>query len=303
MQRSKKIISLAITILLSLSCGVPGIASPDADVMETATESLVATNTFTLTPAPTFTPTFTPTLIHPTARFPSETPTNTLPAGTATSTPGPTTTFTPIYVEMSVSRPTNCRTGPGKEYDVVGSLAVGVTVPVIGRDGTSQYWYIPNPYVFTDYCWVWGGYATFNGPQFLVPAISDPPTPIATGTPAPEILFKLKKQSKYSCDGRHWINIGITNKGLIALESIEIIMQDKTKNITRIIAYDDFPRVTDCGKMTLMTSIAAPDGTGSASGPKFDYNFQDNTMFATVKICSKDALQGVCATQTILLSP
>jgi len=295
---------VTVTILLSLACVLPGISSSGANEAPTQTEVIqAATNTFTFTPAPTFTPTFTPTLIYLTARFPSATPTNTEPAGTATNTPGPTPTLTPIYVEMSVSRPTNCRTGPGKEYEEVGSLAVGVTVPVIGRDGTSQYWYIPNPYVFTDYCWVWGEYATFTGPQFLVPVVvaSDPPTP--TGSPAPEINFTLKAQSKFSCNGSHWMNIGITNKGYTVLSSIKIVVQDKTKNLARSVTYDNFPLANGCNSPTVTDNITITGGVGSVSGPKFDYNFQGNNLNATVTICSEDGLQGTCATQTLLLSP
>ncbi len=301
MNRSWKFL-FHLTLLALSACVLPGSGSPDPNAA--MTESAPApTNTRTFTPEPTFTPTFTPTLIYPTPRVPSETPTITdTPAG-PTDTPGPTATLTPFLVELSVSRPTNCRTGPGKEYDVVGSLVPGVTVPVIGRDGSSQFWYIPNPYVFTDYCWVSGEYATLNGPQFLVPLVASGNTPTPTGSPAPVLAFKLKSGSKQVCNGLHWMNFNITNEGYTVLQSIKIVVQDQNKNLVRSTTSDNFPLANGCNSAVINDNITITGGITNVSGPKFDYNFQGNKLVATVTICSEDGLQGVCKTESIALNP
>lgn len=300
MHRSNMII--AIIILVSLACALPG-AAPNVETIETTEVIPAASVTRTFTPGPTFTPTFTPTLTYLTARVPSETPTITETAGAPTDTPGPTFTLTPFLVELSVSRPTNCRTGPGKDYEVVGSLVPGVTVPVIGRDGSSQYWYIPNPYVFTDYCWVTGEYAVLTGPQFLVPVVGSPDTPTPTGSPVPVLVFTFKGGSKQTCNGSHWLNFSIINKGATVLQSIRIVMQDQTKNLIRSTTNNNFPLAIGCNTTSFDDNVTINNGSTNVSGPKFDYNFQGNKLFLTVTICSEDGLEGSCTTETLELNP
>ena len=292
---------IAMIIFASLACSLP-VTAPSEEVVATATIAPVDTATRTFTPGPTNTPTYTPTLVQITQRVPSETPTLTdTPLG-ATNTAGPTPTLTPFLVELTVSRPTNCRTGPGKEYDVVGSLVPGVTVPVIGRDGTSQYWYIPNPYVFTDYCWVTGEYATLTGPQFLVPLVEKGGTPTPTSTLTPFIDFTVKLGGKQTCDGSHWLNFNIANTGKTFLQSVSIVMTDKTKNTTRSTTTDNFPLLISCNPMSFDDQISLSDSDVRVSGPKFDYNFQNNKISITMKICAADGLQEPCATKTINLN-
>ena len=52
---------------------------------------------------------------------------------------------TSIMPMISVSVPTNCRSGPGKAYPIEGALLVGEVAQVLGDDPTGNYWYIPNP--------------------------------------------------------------------------------------------------------------------------------------------------------------
>ena len=105
-----------------------------------------ASATASQTPSPTVTPTSTET-----------------PTATMSPTPAVIASPTSIYPMISVSVPTNCRSGPGKAYPMEGALLVGEVAQVLGRDPTGNYWYIPNPDEPGDYCWVWGEYATISG--------------------------------------------------------------------------------------------------------------------------------------------
>lgn len=89
-------------------------------------------------------------------------------------------TPTPSAVTLKVSVDTNCRTGPGKTYDIVTIFRIGKTGEVIGRNAASTYWVIRNP-EGSGHCWVWGKYASLTGPTASLP-IWDPP---ATPTPKP----------------------------------------------------------------------------------------------------------------------
>ncbi len=101
------------------------------------------------------------------------------PAATQTQTPTPTITLTPTLSIpiVHVSTDTNCRVGPGKIYDWLGALTVGETAEVMARSADGQYWVIRNPDQPGGTCWLWGYYATVDGPIGDLPIWDPPPTP------------------------------------------------------------------------------------------------------------------------------
>lgn len=108
-----------------------------------------------------------------------------------TATPGPTST--PSVPQVSVTTNTNCRTGPGTQYDLIDSLLIGQTAEVVGKNsGVPNYWVIKR-INGSGTCWLWGQYATVSGntanlPEYPVPPTPTPsPTPTATLTPTPSI--------------------------------------------------------------------------------------------------------------------
>jgi len=108
---------------------------------------------------------------------------------TATGTPTLAFTGTPLpsatsnLPMISVSKETNCRTGPDTVYDRVGGLVPGVMAVVTALDPTKSYYYIENPNYTGSYCWVWGYYATRFGDFSGLPIYQPGPTP-TPGTPA-----------------------------------------------------------------------------------------------------------------------
>jgi len=116
--------------------------------------------------------------------------TSVTPTSLATATPASTATSiltpTPSVPMVSVSLATNCRSGPGTVYDLIGQLLVGQTAIVLGRDSTSQYWVIDNPSNPGSTCWLWGQYATVSGDISTLPVVPVPPTPTPTITDTPK---------------------------------------------------------------------------------------------------------------------
>ena len=96
----------------------------------------------------------------------------------ATQTAQPTLTQTPdLLIPMAeVSVATNCRTGPGKIFDIVSVLGVGKQAEVIGRNTATDYWIIKTP-GGSGSCWLWGQYATVKGPIANLTEHIVPPTP------------------------------------------------------------------------------------------------------------------------------
>lgn len=311
MPRTKRLIPLAALLASALACAIPGFAPPEA-VNTSAAQTMIAgltqsvTETFTPALAATLTPTFTPTLIHLTPRVPGETATHPITPGTpGTGIPTFEASLTPTLapIEISVTRPTHCRAGPGKSFEIVGSFLVGMKAVVLGRDVTNQFYYIPNPYVFTDYCWVSGKYAEFTGGDpLMLPVVTSPPTPTITGTALPSVDFKLRGSGFQGCNGVFWMNIEITNESSVYFQSVQVQMQDREKNLTRTLATDDFVAATGCDGLTVKDGV--PKGAAVlVSSAKFDYNFKGHLMRAFVTVCTEDKLQGVCTTREVALNP
>ena len=108
-------------------------------------------------------------------------PSPTFTPGPPTLTTTPTHTSTPKVPTIKVSLDTNCRSGPGKVYDMIGALLVGETTEILARGSVPNYWVVDNPDYPGHECWLWGKYATVSGDTSHLPIRSAAPTP----TPAP----------------------------------------------------------------------------------------------------------------------
>jgi len=92
-----------------------------------------------------------------------------LPTGTTAPAATPST---PI---VTVSAATNCRTGPGTNYDLVLTFQPGASAEVVGKYTPSNYWIIKTPTGGT--CWLWGMYATVQGNVDSLAEIEPPTAP------------------------------------------------------------------------------------------------------------------------------
>lgn len=164
----KKIVTLACIVVLGISaCNLPAQeeTTTPIDPVAAASATLMA---MTLEMQPN----------QPQAtEIPSSTP---LPTDTPTITP----TSTPTVPMVTVSVNTNCRTGPGVVYDLIGGLLVGEEAVVVGKYSAGNYWIINNP-DSSGTCWLWGQYATVTGNIDGLPEYTPPPTPTPTSTPTP----------------------------------------------------------------------------------------------------------------------
>jgi hypothetical protein len=108
-----------------------------------------------------------------------------LEASSSTPAPRDTPVVTPSVPEVIVTSPTNCRSGPSTDYDLVFTMNPGQTAQVVGKNTPTGYWIINNPTGGT--CWLWGQYAVVSGNTSGLPEYPPPPTPTArfTRTPKP----------------------------------------------------------------------------------------------------------------------
>lgn len=111
----------------------------------------------------------------------SAAPTQTLaPTATTTETP------TPEAASLVINANTNCRSGPGQDYEVLTVLQPGFTSPIYGKIKDRDYWLVNSPN--GGQCWAYGEFATFQGGFASAPELTPPPTATASLPAAPRAL-------------------------------------------------------------------------------------------------------------------
>ncbi len=160
MRLRKFFVFFALIVLVQAACNLPRNSTPDTGG-PAATSAAMTLLAETPTPLPRSSP-------PPQA---SVTP-------SATGTP-PEATITPTFsVPMvGVSERTNCRNGPGVNYQLVVVINPGEQVEILGAF-PPQYWLVR-----TDYgeCWLYAEFATPVGSFWTVASVTPPPT--STGIP------------------------------------------------------------------------------------------------------------------------
>ncbi|MBC8334691.1 MAG: right-handed parallel beta-helix repeat-containing protein [Anaerolineales bacterium] len=101
--------------------------------------------------------------------------------------PPPPIGVVPTLPTLTLSEPpsvtstqdSNCRLGPGPDYEVRSSLLTGQTAPITGRNTDSSWWMIK---LGGSECWIWGQIVTVTGDSSQVSVKTPPPLPIVTVT-------------------------------------------------------------------------------------------------------------------------
>lgn len=97
---------------------------------------------------------------------------------------------------LTVREATNCRTGPGTEYDIVVTYPAGTQLEIAGRDDPANFWLVKSAESPTGLCWMWDASVDVTGNPEAVPGVTTLP-PTAAGEPS-EVL--IVDQWQYSCD-------------------------------------------------------------------------------------------------------
>jgi hypothetical protein len=301
-----------ILIITSFACAMPNLGLPDSNAISTtAAETVLAEVTQNLpTQPPTIEPTAiftsTPTLIplnRPNTQTPSATVIFTLDATTITPTSlASSPTVIDASVTITVSKPTNCRVGPGKAYEIAGTLLEGEEATVLGRDPSNKYWYIPNPDPGIEYCWVWSEYASFTGSTLSVPMFTPIATPTATGTALPSMRFEVQGRGFDKCKDQWWLNLEITNYSDVTFRSVSVEMTDLDSNTSKFSSSDGFIRREGCSNYFQAETIEPKKGF-VFSGPVFPYNINGKSMRVFITVCTEKDQKGICNTIKIGAKP
>jgi uncharacterized protein YraI len=116
------------------------------------------------------------------------------PALTATLTPTPTITATYSLPTLYFDGATNCRGGPGTQYDVLVVFKEGQKAEIVARSPSGNYWVVESSNGKGD-CWAAGDFGRAEGSYRELPIATVPPAPTAKAPGGPSW-----KNYNYTCD-------------------------------------------------------------------------------------------------------
>jgi hypothetical protein len=218
---------------------------------------------------------------------------------TPSLTSTPTFTFTPAVPMVSVSVETNCRSGPGKPYDILGVLQVGVSAEVVGQVSGGGSWIIRLPSNPAIICWVWTQYATVVGNTTGLPFYTPPPTP------TPVVSYTVVFVGVVHCAPDYAFRFSIINNGNLIWESIRITVTDNTVPGVFTHTLDDFRSYNGCVLEQDQQDLA-PGETGlvtNVNPGQFPYNPAGHNFTVAFKLCSENGLAATCLEKAITINP
>jgi hypothetical protein len=201
---------------------------------------------------------FPSSLATPTFAAASNTPTISTSATLPTATP---TYSTPM---LTVNESTNCRAGPGQDYEILTVVFPGQQAEILGYYPPLNYWLIKTAVGET--CWLWGEHAITTGSYWVVPTLTVPPTQTSTPPLAP-----ILKRWDYFC----------TYNGNNNDLNITIVWNDRANNETgyriyrndRMVAelpvdattYNEIVAVNTGEQLTYRVEVFNPSGSASTT--------------------------------------
>jgi hypothetical protein len=213
---------------------------------------------------------------------------------TSSLTPTPTFSPTPQVPMVSVSVQTNCRSGPGTAYDVLGIFNVGESGQVVGRSFYNDNWIVKLPSHPSITCWLWGQYATVTGDTSSLPIIAPP------ATPTPGADFTVSYSSFGVGPGYTCLKFMVFNTGPLTWSSYNFTVTDTNQGVSgastdnNFVFYDPW-----CMASGVMAEIM-PGIAGQVSAKlSLSSNPAGDHADTTLTLCTGDDLGGTCLTKSV----
>ena len=207
---------------------------------------------------------------------PEGTPQATRPANTPTlaATSGMTGTITPTYSVpmLEVEEPTNCRSGPGQNYEIITVFQPGASAEIIGRYPENNWWLINNPFG-SGTCWIWGEFAKVSGSYSTVPSVTPPP-PATAGLPAPPSISNWEYFCSFGSSGPN-VTFNLTWNDRAADETGYRIYRNNELVAELAPNSGSFSEVVDVASNEKLTyRLEVFNGTGASSASPISFSCQ-----------------------------
>jgi hypothetical protein len=223
---------------------------------------------------------------------------------TPSLTPSLTVTLTPSVPMVSVSQETNCRSGPGDPYAILGTLPVGVQAEVVGRSDYDD-WIIKLPSKPSVTCWLWDYYATVTGDTTTLPKVTPVPSPTPTATATTPAASFILEYLTYHCGSSYTFMFKITNNGNTTWESNRVQVTNNDTHISDHFDNDLFPNAdeTTCSMISIDENLEPGEVGYTNSSCLLATDPTGHSFTVTIRLCSQNGLAGTCLDKTINLTP
>ena len=172
----RSLLAGGILVLAILGCNGPFTnpqAPSDTEIQTAAAETLQAI--------------FTPATIGATEPLPTAANAETVSAATATQAGAVTRTPTYSVPMLTVREQTNCRSGPGQDYEILFTYLPGKELEILGRYEPDNYWLVKADDSPTGNCWLWGEFVELTGSFWAVSSVTPPATSTKPPPGAPSV--------------------------------------------------------------------------------------------------------------------
>jgi hypothetical protein len=182
---------------------------------------------------------------------------------TVTSVGSPTVTVTPTYSVpmLTVRESTNCRTGPGEEYEVIFTYLAGKELEIVGRYDPGTFWLVKSNESPAGSCWLWGEFVDVTGSVEAVPSVMPPPTATSAPPPAPIIV-----EYNFFCDPS--LNFTVTWRDTATNETSYRIFRNGEAIVelpANTTIYTDLYDVPADQSVEYYVQVVSPTGTANTS--------------------------------------
>jgi hypothetical protein len=184
---------------------------------------------------------------------------------TVSSTGSPdTTTITPTYSVpmLTVQESTNCRTGPGEEYEIIFTYLAGKELEIIGRYDPGDFWLVKASESPTGTCWLWGRFVEVTGSYWAVSSVTPPPTVTSAPPRGPGII-----EWNFSCSGGsitftvNWADNAANEEGYRIFRNGEAIVELPPDTTT----YTDVYSLPADQNVEYYIQVYSPSGSANSS--------------------------------------
>jgi hypothetical protein len=202
----------------------------------------------------------------------------------------------PVFL-ITADETTNCRTGPGLDYERVGKLLAGKTTQVFGTNDLRTWFMIQNPSNEFEYCWVWDQTTTIGGDVYRIPIQPAPPMPTATATA--EIDLSLSFVGLNKCGSKYAIiKVDNTSDAILHSAKIRIIDEDENRTVFGPEA-SDAPFLGSEAECPPGSDTLPADATGYVGGSVGSPVPHGHRMRAVIEICTENGLAGACLQEQV----
>jgi hypothetical protein len=175
-----------------------------------------------------------------------------------------TTTITPTYSvpTATIRESTNCRTGPGEEYQVVVTYTTGRELEIVGRYDPGNFWLVKSNESPDGTCWLWGEFVDVTGSYWAVASVT-PPTTATSAPPRAPII----EEWNFFCEGGNlnftvtWRDDATDESGYRLFRNGQAIVELPPNSTTHTDLYD----VQSDESVEYYIQVYSPTGTSNTS--------------------------------------